>query len=196
MHDRRFNPAEAHKLEDPQRLEWMPPAEVIRLLGVRPGMVVADIGAGTGFFAIPISRAVRPSGRVLAVDIEPQMLEMLREKLRSEDAGRIEIIAGTARATGLPGSCCDVVLLANVWHEFDEREEVLAEMRRILRPGGRVAIFDWRPGVERPPGPPLEHRISPEEVSRTLTANGWSVSGTHRIGPYSYLVIAEVAAKP
>jgi precorrin-6B methylase 2 len=84
MHDRVFKHTEAHKLEDPERLRWLPPAEVISHLRLLPGMKIADIGAGTGYFSIPIARAVGDGGRVPAADLQPEMLELLRQKLSQD----------------------------------------------------------------------------------------------------------------
>ena len=106
MHDRVFKHTEAHKLEDPERLRWLPPAEVISHLRLLPGMKIADIGAGTGYFSIPIARAVGDGGRVLAADLQPEMLELLHQKLSQEDAlGNIELVLrrGFRASSAWPG---------------------------------------------------------------------------------------------
>ena len=191
MHDRRFKPTEAHKLEDPERLIWLPPSEVLAHLELRPGLTVADIGAGTGYFAIPIAKAIAPDGKVFAVDVEPQMLDMVRQKLFIAEAPRnIELVQGESTQTNLPDGCADRVLMANVWHEFDDHGAVLREMQRVLRPGGHIAILDWRPDVDHPPGPPLDHRITPEQAIAALTSHHWSVEESCHVGRYSYLVRA------
>jgi SAM-dependent methyltransferase len=185
-----FNPASAHKLEDPERLTWMPPDEVVAPLQLAFGNNVADIGAGTGYFALPIARAVAP-GRVYAVDLQPEMLKLLDQKLGAPGApDNIMLVQGDASATTLRDTSVDVALLANMWHEIDEHAPVLREIARILRPGGRLAILDWRPDVDRPPGPPIEHRISPNDVAHTLEQDGWRLMTNIRVGTYSYLVIA------
>jgi ubiquinone/menaquinone biosynthesis C-methylase UbiE len=192
MHHRRFKHTEAHKLEDPDRLNWLPPSEVVAMLGLKAGMQVADIGAGTGFFAIPIASRILPGGRVSAVDVEPEMLEKLRAKLAQSGApDNIDLMEGESASTGLPDHTYDTVLLANVWHEIDDRPAALGEAGRILRPGGKIAILDWRPDVDRPPGPQIEHRISPEETVAELEREGWKHDTPQNVGPYSYLVVAE-----
>ena len=183
--ERTFRPEAAHKLEDPERLRWLPPDDVAAALQLRAGMTVADIGAGTGYFSIPFARLAE---RVLAVDFQPEMLEMLRAKLSA--GSNVETTIGEARATGLPDAACDVALIANVWHELDGRDEVLTEMRRIVRPSGALAILDWRADVEPPPGPPLEHRVPLSDVADELRAGGWSVDRTPLVGPYSYIIVA------
>ena len=191
MHDRVFDPSQVHKLEAPERLRWLPPGEVLGWLELRPGMTVADIGAGTGYFAIPLARAIGPTGRVWAVDLQPELLEMLQGKLAKPDApANIVTLEGTASSTELADSSCDIALLANVWHELDDPATALAELARILKPGGRIAVLDWRPDVERPPGPPLEHRLSAREVQRFFEDHGKRVNAVRNVGQYSYLVLA------
>lgn len=195
MNDRTFKPGDAFKLEDPDRLSWLPPDETARELGLTRGLRIADIGAGTGYFAIPFAREIAPRGRLYAVDCQREMLDLLRAKLKVPGApGNIELREGTAADTGLPGRSCDLVFLANVWHELDEHAGVLAEANRILRPGGRIAILDWRTDVSRPPGPPVHHRIDIGEVERMLAANRWTIKSSSPAGPFSYLVVAACPA--
>ncbi len=186
-HDRVFKPSEAHKLEDPERRVWLPVEDVLRTLRLDANAAVADIGAGTGYFALPIAERVQ---RVFAVDMQPEMLELLRAKLSRPGAPRnVELVQGTATATTLPAAACDLALLANVWHEIEDQAAALGEAARILRPRGALAILDWRPDVDRPPGPPLEHRVAPEQVRREAGRGGWSSPPAINIGPYSYLVL-------
>jgi len=191
MHDRVFDPSQVHKLEAPERVSWLPPGEVLGWLELRQGMTVADIGTGTGYFAIPIARAVAPGGRVLAVDLQPELLAILRGKLAEPEApANIVTLEGTASATGLADGSCDVALLANVWHELDDYAAALAELARILKPAGRIAVLDWRPDVEHPPGPPLAHRLPARAVQRFFEDYGKRVDAVRNVGRYSYLVLA------
>jgi ubiquinone/menaquinone biosynthesis C-methylase UbiE len=192
MNQRTFQPSNAHRLDDPQRLLWIPPNEVIGRLDLKPGMVVADIGAGTGFFALPFARAVAPAGMVWAVDLQPAMLKILEEKLQREGApDNIGLREGKAVDTGLPDGSCDLAFLGNIWHELDEPDTVLAELRRILRPDGRAAILDWRTDVPYPPGPPPEHRVAPSETEARLNGDDWRNVSFRDLGPYSYLLVAQ-----
>jgi ubiquinone/menaquinone biosynthesis C-methylase UbiE len=188
MNNRVFTPARAHKLEDPERLKWLPPAEVLAQLNVTSGITVADIGAGTGYFSLPLARAVAPAGKVYAVDFQPEMLALLARKLEAADHGNITLVAGSASETHLSDSSCDLVLLANVWHELDNAPAVLKETHRIIKPNGRLALLDWRADVTRPPGPPVEHRIPAEQVVKFVAAHGWALGTSSNIGAYSYLL--------
>lgn len=190
MHDRRFRPSQMHRLEDPARNTWLPPHEVLAHLALQPGWTVADIGAGTGYFTLPIAAQVGPAGRVLAVDVAPEMLARLREKLAASALTNVECVEAEASATTLPANSCDCVFLANVWHEFDDHAAVLAEMRRILRPAGQLAILDWRPDVEPVHGPPLEHRISAASARAVLTHAGFTPADAGPLFQFSWLVTA------
>ncbi len=191
MNERTFQASQAHKLDDPARLEWLPPGEVLRALGLEPGWCVADIGAGTGYFAIPLAGVVGAAGRVYAVDFQAGMLGRIAAKLEAEGAPRnIELVKGAADRTSLPGACCDLVFFANIWHEVDDPVKVLAEASRVLKPGGRLAILDWRSDRSSPPGPPDDHRLAAGDVAAFLTAHGWAVEANQNVGQYSYLIQA------
>ncbi len=190
MNSRTFKAADAQRLEDPERQKSLPVQEAIDALALSPGMTVADIGAGTGYFAIPFARAVEPSGTVLAVDFQPGMLAIIREKLGSPDAPRnIGLLEGSAENTGVPASTCDVVFLANIWHELDDHAAVLQEAARILKSGGSIAILDWRHDVTRPPGPPFDHRVSIAQVTAALEDAGCEIRHAGNFGMYNYLVV-------
>ena len=113
MYDRVFKHTEAHKLEDPERPGWLPPAKVLEYLRLSPGMRVADIGAGTGYFSIPIARVVGPLGHVYAVDLQPETLALLREKLGSGSADNLSLLQGEASHLPMPDRAVHVAFYAN-----------------------------------------------------------------------------------
>ncbi len=192
MTGRPFNPSQAHKLDAPERLVWLPPAEVIAALAVRAGDIIADVGAGTGYFSLPLALAAGPQGKVYAIDAQAEMLAHLRQKLQDGSLSNIELVHAGADATALPDAACSLVFLANVWHEFADRAAVLREARRILKSRGRIAFLDWRPDVERIAGPPLDHRLGVADAISQLRAAGFEQTAHANIGNYSWLAQAEV----
>ena len=193
MHERRFHPSRAHLLEDPERKTWLPPDEIVAALNLRQGESVVDIGAGTGYFALPMAAAVGSAGTVFAIDVAPQMLERLRTRLAEAGVQNVQCVEGEASSTGLPSRCANVVFMANVWHEFDDHAAVLAETRRLLQPGGRVAILDWHPDADPEHGPPVAHRIAATAAQTALEGAGLVIQRAKNIGRYSWLVIAQAA---
>jgi ubiquinone/menaquinone biosynthesis C-methylase UbiE len=185
MHERRFDPAQADKLDNPERRKWLPPGKVIERLGLQPGSIVADVGAGTGYFTLRIAEAVGAGGRVFAVDVASEMLERIRVKTESAQVANVSCILGEADATNLTDHSCDVVFMANVWHEFDDHKAVLAEAERILKPTGRLEILDWRADLDSPPGPPQAHRISDSYARAQIVGACFAVHAQDPIGQYS-----------
>ena len=191
MHDRRFNPSLAHRLDDPARLLWLPPDEVIAMLRLQPGDLVADLGAGTGYFTLPLAHALGSKGKVWAVDAQTEMLSLLKEKLDLAGVSNVEPVCAEGDRTEIPDAACTLVFLANVWHEFEDRDAVLREAQRILSPGGRVAILDWRTDVEPVHGPPLAHRIAAADAVRDMRLAGFEQLASAEVGRYSWVVQGE-----
>lgn len=188
MHDRRFPASEAHRLDDPGRLLWLPPAMVVGALAIQPGDSIADIGAGTGYFSLPMAQAAGALGQVYAVDAQAEMLEHLQRKQDTKYISKIQAVHADAGSTGLPDSSCDLVFMANVWHEFADRSAVLLEAKRILKTRGRIAVLDWRADVEPEHGPPLHHRLSASDAADSMQSAGFVEVRQSNVGKYSWLV--------
>jgi len=191
MTDKRFDASLAFRLDAPERLIWLPPAEIVGALSVHPGDTIADVGAGTGYFSIPLAEAVGPQGTVYAVDAQVEMISHLRQKLLDRSVSNVELTSAEAESTTLPDACCNLVFLANVWHEFVDRFVVLRESSRVLKRRGRIAILDWRPDVEREAGPPLDHRLEESDAADLLRSAGFLEIATANVGRYSWLVQGE-----
>jgi len=188
MNDRLFNPSLAERLDDPERLLWLPPAVVIHALAVQPGDTIADIGAGTGYFTLPLAQSAGPLGLVYAVDSQAKMLERLQYKLDIGSMSNIRAVLAEANSTGLPDASCNLVFLAKVWHEIADRTAVLMEAKRILKSGEQIAVLDWRPDVEPKPGPPLHHRLSASDAADSMHSAGFVAVNKSNVGKYSWLV--------
>jgi len=187
QHHHRFDGAEnwARVFDDPARDAWQKPDEVIRALRLAPGAKVADIGAGTGYFAARLARAV-PAGRVYAADAEPDMVRYLAERAKREGlANLIPVQAGEGEAR-LPEPV-DVALLVDVYHHIPARTDYFAALRASLQPGGRVAIVDFR--LDSPRGPPRRARIAPEAVKQELARAGYALVEEHGFLPDQYFLV-------
>lgn len=193
MVDKRFPASQAARLDNPERLLWLPPAEVIAALHVRTGETIADVGAGTGYFSLPLSVAIGAGGKVHAVDGQSEMLDWLKGKLSKSEFNNIELVHAEAEQTALPASSCDLFFLANLWHEIEDRDAVLLEARRVLRRGGRIAILDWRPDVEPVAGPPLSHRIAPADAVREMLLAGFEQTTSREVGKFSWMALGKKA---
>lgn len=188
MHHR-FQDAEAwaQEFDAPERDAWQQPDRVIAALALAPDAVVADLGAGTGYFSVRLARAV-PQGRVLALDVEAEMVRYLADRAQRE--GLANLLAGEATATdaGLREPV-DLVLVVDTYHHIEDRTAYFARLRERLRPGGRLAIVDFRLDSER--GPPREHKIAPETVRAELEAAGYTLAASHDFLPDQYFLIFE-----
>lgn len=192
-HEHGFRDAEkwAQVFDDPARDAWQKPHDVIEALSLKPDAVVADIGAGTGYFAVRLARML-PRGRVYAVDVEPAMVKYLAERAQRE--GRKNIIAVAAKPDDprLPDKI-DLLLLVDVYHHIDAREQYFRRLRPALKPGGRIAIIDFR--LDSPQGPPRQARIAPEQVKAELAKAGYALFEEHSFLPRQYFLVFQAAER-
>lgn len=188
--ERKFAVEHRAHLDSAERRSYLDAPRILRSFRVRRGLRVADIGAGTGFFAIPAAALVGPQGHVDAVDLAPEMLEDLRSKLDRDRIGNVTASRSTEDRLPLPDASVDLALLACVLHELDGPGTLL-ECRRILRPHGRLAVVDWKK-VDMEFGPPREHRLNEAEAGDVLQAAGFAVDRTFEAGPYHYGIEARI----
>lgn len=125
---------------------WQQPARVVEALDLAPGDVVADLGAGGGYFTFRLARAVAPQGRVYAIDIDPDMIDYLDQRIREDGIANVETVRAEPDDPKLPEGGVDLVFTCNTYHHLRDRPAYFARVRAGLRPGGRVAILDLRPG--------------------------------------------------
>ncbi len=186
-HQHSFGDAEkwAQVFDDPKRDEWQKPHQVIQALGLKADALVADIGAGTGYFAARLANML-PKGTVYAVDVEPGMVKYLGERAKRERLANMKPIAGSADDPRLPVNV-DLILLVDVYHHIEERERYFRKLAASLKPGGRLAVIDFR--LDSPEGPPKEARIAPERVKAELAAADYVLTQEHGFLPRQYFLV-------
>jgi ubiquinone/menaquinone biosynthesis C-methylase UbiE len=187
MHHR-FDDAEhwAKVFDDPGRDAWQQPERVIAALELSPRMIVADIGAGTGYFAVRLARAV-PDGQVIATDIEPDMIRYLTERAQREGLANLRAVVTPPADPQLAEASVDRILVVDVWHHIDDRPSYARALARALRPGGKLAVVDFK--LDAPHGPPPEHRLPPDEVLSDLRNAGLQTSLLATTLPAQYIAI-------
>jgi len=195
--DHRFPFEKAARLDDPKRLEQQPLAPVIELLQLSPGSRVLDLGAGTGYFALPLAAELESqggSGGVWALDIEPRMLELLARKAEARGLSQritlMEVGDPSADPWPLPEAAVDRALLVNLYHELPRPVATLRELRRVLAPGGLLVVVDWHPDGRSDKGPPPDHRVHPDQVASQATEAGFLEVTNPPLYPNYYAVVA------
>jgi SAM-dependent methyltransferase len=173
---------------DPGRARWQKPDAVVRALGLRRGQVVADVGAGPGFFTLRLARAVGPTGQVYAVDPEPSVLDVLRERLGRSRVRNVTPVLARADDPMLPAGCCDLALVVNSYHHVPDGPAFLRRLAQALTRGGRIVNIDFA-RRETPAGPPVEHRIARERFLRDARRGGLDLVAEHRFLPYQYFLV-------
>lgn len=175
--------------DDPARAAWQKPAEVVGELGIRPGMCVADVGAGTGYFSRYLSAAVGERGTVFVVDTEPNLVVHLRERAEREQAPNVVPILASADNPRLPAGMVDLVLIVDTLHHIDDRVNYLRRSQRFLKPGGRIAVIDFKKDADVPVGPPPEHRLARDHVVEEFRSAGYKLIAAPQTLPYQYFLI-------
>ena len=185
--DHRFSGAEKWSkiFDDPERDAWQKPHEVLQALKLAPDASVADIGSGTGYFAVRLAHMV-PKGRVYGVDVEPDMVRYLAERAKREGLPNLTAVATKPNDPGIP-SAVDLVILVDTYHHIPSRERYFRNLQKSLKPGGRLAIIDFT--MDSPVGPPQMARIPPEQVKRELRRAGYEIAQEHAFLPHQYFLV-------
>jgi ubiquinone/menaquinone biosynthesis C-methylase UbiE len=175
-------------LERPERVEEEAPDKMIELLGLKRGEVVADIGAGSGYISARLARKVGTSGKVYAVDIQQEMLDLLSAKMKSLSLTNIIPVLGTISDPKLPAESLDLVVMVDVYHEFSEPQGMMQKIVSCLKPGGRVAFVEYR---AEDPDVPIKrvHKMSEAQVKKEANAAGLEWQSTREELPRQHLII-------
>jgi arsenite methyltransferase len=175
-------------LEDPQRDSYQKPHETVMALGLKDGDVVADVGAGSGYFALRLARHVGENGHVFAVDISPEMVRHLNRRIRDLNLKNITTVLAESDDPLLPDGSVDRFFLCNTWHHIEQQSRYLTLMKRMLKPGGQVVMIDFQK-KELPVGPPVAMKIEREAVLRQMESAGFSLAKEHTFLPYQYFLV-------
>lgn len=181
----KFDVKSAEILDSPERILFLNPDSILDKAGLNKGMVLADLGCGTGYFTIPASRRVK---KVYALDVQQEMLDILSEKIKRNKIINIEAILSEESHIPLPDNSVDVLLMGNVFHELEDRNSILNEVKRILSGEDKLIIIDWKK-MEMEFGPPIEDRLTAEEVISICEDNGFKIIEQSDAGHYNYLLI-------
>jgi SAM-dependent methyltransferase len=191
-HAHSFGGAEqwARVFDDPERDVWQKPHDVIQALALKPDAVIADIGSGTGYFSVRFAN-MTPKGRVYGVDTEPDMVKYLAERAKREGLKNVTAVAGAPNDPRLPEKA-DLIILVDVYHHVEDRERYFRQLQKSLKPGGRVAVIDFR--MDSPVGPPQRARIAPERVKDELKRAGYALAQEHEFLPNQYFLVFRPAS--
>lgn len=174
------------RFEDPERDKWQKPVEVVKAMNLRPGDVVADIGAGTGYFTRHIAVAVGPSGKALGLDIEPGMVKYMAEDARKLNLKNYEARVVKTDDPGLAPHSVDVIFLCDTYHHIENRVQYFRNVSASLKPGGRVVVVDFIKDTDF--GPPREHKMAQEVVLEEMKKAGYRLIKSHDLLQYHYFL--------
>jgi ubiquinone/menaquinone biosynthesis C-methylase UbiE len=190
QHGRLFPPQDLGLLEAPDRDQWQRPDQIMDALGIAEASVVADVGAGSGWFTIRLARRVGPNGLVYAQDVQAEMLNAISRRVQREGLTNVRPVLGEGSDPGLPPSAIDAVLIVDTYHEIEDRVTFLTNLARAIRPQGRIGVVDFKLDGAGP-GPALEERVSPEIVVRDAERAGLRLLGQETFLPFQYFLLFE-----
>jgi ubiquinone/menaquinone biosynthesis C-methylase UbiE len=188
QHGRLFPPQDLGLLEGPDREAWQRPDRIMDALQIAEGSVVADLGAGGGWFTVRLARRVGPNGRVYAQDIQPQMIEAITRRMAREQLDkRVKTVLGTASNPSLPGGL-DAVLIVDAYHEMEDPVALLRNLAGSLKPDGRIGIVDFKKDGGGP-GPAMDERVDPERVIRDAQRAGLTLLSRETFLRYQFMLV-------
>lgn len=187
-HGRLFPPSDLGLLEAPDRDLWQRPDQVMDAMGIADASVVADIGAGSGWFTIRLARRVGPQGLVYAEDVQPEMINAVTRRVQREGLTNVRAVRGQNSDPKLPAGSLDAALVVDAYHEVEDRVTMLANLARALKPQGRIGVVDFRLDGTGP-GPSPEERVSPDVVVKDAAKAGLRLVRQEPFLPYQYFLI-------
>ena len=171
------------------------PERMLDALKIKPGATVADIGAGAGYTSLRLARRVGPEGKVLATDVQPQMLAMLRENAKTAGVKNITPIRATQTKVNLPDAAVDLAILVDVYHEASNPEALLVGIKQALKPGGRLVLVEFRGEDPEVPIKP-EHKMTLLQVRKELEPQGFRFVESLEFLPWQHIIVFEKPTEP
>jgi len=181
----KFDAKKAQILDSADRRKFLNPDSILKKAGLDSDTFFADLGCGSGYFAIPASLIVK---KVYAIDVQQEMLDIVREKIKVGKLTNIETLLSNESSIPLPDNSVDMLFMANVFHELDDRGGILKEAKRILSGRGRLIIIDWKK-MEMEFGPPVGERLTAEEVISICEDGGFTMLERLEAGAYNYMLV-------
>lgn len=175
-------------LDDPKRDAYQKPHEVVHALNLKSGEVIADIGAGSGYFTFHLARHVGDKGKVYAVDVSPDMILHINRRIREQKANNVVSILADPDDPLLPDQSVNRFFICEVWHHIENQTKYLSLMKKMLKPGGEIVVIDFHK-KEFPVGPPMNMKIAREDVIKRLESNGYRLTKEHTFLPYQYFLV-------
>ncbi|MBY0504756.1 MAG: methyltransferase domain-containing protein [Bryobacteraceae bacterium] len=182
-------------LEREEREREESPSKAIELLDLKPGMVVADIGAGVGYYTIRMAKKVGPGGKVYASDIQPEMLALLRKRLESSGVNNVEMVLATETDPKLPLASIDLAIMVDVYHELAQPQRMLRKLRQTLKDDGRLVLLEFRKEDPYVPIRP-EHKMSVAEAKLELEDEGFQLEKVIPGLPWQHILVFRKSPKP
>ena len=183
----------ANWLERPEREKEEHTSKLLPPLHIKPGDVVADVGAGSGYYTMKLAELVGPRGKVYALDIQPEMLAIIKNRMKAAKVANIETIQNTETEIKLPANSTDLFLLVDVYHEFSHPHEMTVEMVKALKPGGRLVFVEFRLEDEKVPILTV-HKMAEKQVQKEMAGHGVRHVKTLSHLPWQHVIIFEKLA--
>jgi len=175
-------------LEDPNRDAYQKPHEVLTALKIKPGEVIADIGAGSGYFTFGLAQWVGETGKVYAVDVSPEMVRHVNRRIREAKTTNVVTVLADNDDPLLPDQSVNRFFICDVWHHVENQTKYLSLMKKMLKPGGEIVMIDFHK-KELPIGPPMPMKISRDALIQQMQTNGFRLSKEHTFLPYQYFLV-------
>jgi ubiquinone/menaquinone biosynthesis C-methylase UbiE len=175
-------------LEDPKRDAYQKPHEVLSALAIKPSEVIADIGAGSGYFTFRLAHHVGDNGKIYGVDVSPDMILHLNRRIRDLKAINVVSILADPDDPLLADGSIDRFFFSDSWHHIENHTKYLSLIKKMLKPGGEVVMIDFHK-KELPVGPPMQMKIAREDLIKEMEANGFRLAKEHTFLPYQYLLV-------